>query len=185
MARTSPRRPALLLASLVGCTVLAVTAATATATAATSRPLTTSTPGLVTVFGVQGGKAGWASVDYLKTHPGAIRGVTITPRGESKPQSASGCNQNVCIYIDGDSTTVVGWETTAYGNTGCANAMFSWHEGAHRGETVCPDSDGPGVYYDTTGPTGYYPAGDHLCNFWHHGPSGLPCEDIEAVAKHR
>lgn len=119
---------------------------------------------------------------YLKAHPGAVPGVTVTSAsgGGVKPNSAHGCDLNVCISIVGDSTTVTHWETTAYGNNGCANAYFAWNQGYHVGPTVCPDSMNSGVYYDTTGPTGYFPDGDQLCNYWQNGPPGEPCEYIRA-----
>lgn len=159
---------------------LLVIVGTISAAAAPAVADVSSTPGLVTVHGPHGENAGWASLDYLKAHPGAIPGVKVTPTSGLQPYSASGCNLNVCIDIVGASTTVTSWSTTAYGNTGCANAYFAWHEGYYVGPTVCPNGLQPGVYYDTTGPTGYFPNGDQLCNYWYNGPAGHPCEYIIA-----
>lgn len=147
---------------------------------------TTVTPGRI-VLDTAHGSAGWISTDYLRAHPDAIPGVKydpsspggVKPAGAVEPASASGCDLNVCISIDGDSTLVTDWTTTAYGNTGCANAYFAYHAGYYVGPQVCPDGGGDGVYYDSTGPTGYFPDGDQLCNYWQGGPSGEPCEYIE------
>lgn len=133
------------------------------------------------------GTAGWVSDEYLKAHPDAIPGMTydpsstgpVKPDGAMQPDSASGCDLNVCINIDGDSTLVTNWTTTAYGNTRCANAYFAYHAAYNVGPTVCPDGGSQGVYYDSTGPTGYFPDGDQLCNYGQNGPSGEPCEYIQ------
>jgi hypothetical protein len=122
-------------------------------------------------------------VAYLQAHPGTIPGVTVRSgavvRSTVSPDSASGCDLDVCISISGASTIVDAWSTTAYGNTGCATAYFAWSQNYHVSSLVCPDGGGSGVYYDTTGPTGYFPAGDALCNYWHNGPPGEPCEYIQ------
>ncbi|MEV6644331.1 hypothetical protein [Amycolatopsis sp. NPDC051371] len=47
------------------------------------------------------------------------------------------------------------------------------------GPLICPSTSDPGVYYDYTGPAGYYLDGEDLCNSWD-GIPGYPCEEIEA-----
>ncbi len=130
------------------------------------------------------GGAGWVSKAELQRNPHAIPGRTVTFRsapstGGITPDSASGCNEDVCINIDGASTIVNSWSTTAFGNVGCTRAYFLYNEGFYEGPEVCPDGPGPGVYYDNTGPSGYFPDGDQLCNSWL-SIAGLPCEYIEA-----
>ena len=121
-------------------------------------------PGRV-VVNAAGGSAGWVSNEYLKAHPDAIPGMKYNPTSSRlvesaaivEPDSASGCDSNVCINIDGDSTLVTSWTTTAYGNTGCAIAYFAYHASYYVGPQVCPDGGGSGVYYDSTGPHGLLP----------------------------
>jgi len=130
------------------------------------------------------GGAGWVSKAELQSNPHAIPGRTVTFRsapspGGITPDSASGCNEDVCINIDGASTIVNSWSTTAFGNVGCTRAYFLYNEGFYEGPEVCPDGAGDGVYYDNTGPSGYFPDGDQLCNSWL-SIAGLPCEYIVA-----
>jgi hypothetical protein len=128
---------------------------------------------------------GWASVAYLSAHPDAIPGLRVTVRPATViPNSASGCNYDVCIDITGSGTNVTNWTTTAYGNVGCTMPWFIWTEPGQGtqhepGPEICPTSSGDGVYYDTQGPYGYFPDRTHLCNTWNRIP-GEPCENIEA-----
>jgi len=127
-------------------------------------------------LGLQSGAAAQSSRDpWTDRHP--FRSAPST--GGITPDSASGCNEDVCINIDGASTIVNSWSTTAFGNVGCTRAYFLYNEGFYEGPEVCPDGAGPGVYYDNTGPSGYFPDGDQLCNSWL-SIAGLPCEYIVA-----
>jgi hypothetical protein len=180
MHRHPTIRRLLLLPALVGTTLLSFIFV---ATQANAAPMNVvAHAGVVMVTGPHGERAGWVSQTYLKAHPDAIPGIKVTfpSNGPVVPDSASGCDLDVCIEVDGASTTVTGWVTTAYGNTGCANAYFAWNQGYYVGPTVCPSGSGSGVYYDSTGPTGYFPNGDQLCNYWYNGPPGEPCEYILA-----
>ena len=118
-------------------------------------------------------------MSYLKSHPKAIPGVRVSPNGAMGPASASGCNFDVCIELTGDGLFVSNWTTEAFGNVGCTYAFFHSQPFTVTGPTICPDSSDPGVYYDTTGPAGYYQDGEELCNNWNN-ISGYPCEEIEA-----
>lgn len=57
----------------------------------------------------------------------------------------------------------------------CQNAFFSWPKGYETGTTICPDGLNDGVYYDYTGPTGYFQHGSQLCNAWSVS-AGTPCK---------
>ena len=98
--------------------------------------------------------------------------------GVSVPDSASGCNQDVCIDIEGLSLIVTEWSTTAFGNVGCTFTQFQGGRHTRTGDTICPDSSEPGVYFDTTGPTGIFEDGLRVCNVWNK-IGGRPCETIE------
>jgi hypothetical protein len=150
--------------------------ATSTAFAAPESRLAS---GLVQHQGENGRVYGWASAEYLAANPDAIPGVHAVKTGDGaiKPMSASGCNVNVCISVSGTREYVSNWTTTAYGNEGCIRAYFMDWAGEHPGPVICPNGTGPGVYYDTTGPTGLYHNGEQLCNFWER-MSGLPCITI-------
>lgn len=185
-------RSAVIISAL--CAAAGLAAGSAPAFAATPRPAgspvsasTVSTvrqPGFVSVS-APGHTEGWASVTYLRAHPDAIPGLRVTVAPSTViPDSASGCNYDVCIDITGSSTNVSNWTTTAYGNVGCTMPWFIWTEPGQgteheAGPNICPTSGGDGVYYDTQGPFGYFPGGSHLCNTWNRIP-GEPCENIKA-----
>jgi hypothetical protein len=135
--------------------------------------------GAVVVPVANGGTAGWASISYLRAHPDAIPGVHVSMAGSGdvRPASASGCNQNVCIAITGDGLFVSNWTTTAYGNVGCTYAAFHSQMFTVYGRWICATGSGPGVYYDTTGPIGYYQDDEEVCNSWL-DIRGYPCETI-------
>lgn len=128
--------------------------------------------------------AGWASIESMKhdpkSVPAAVRDAVSAHTGgyQVVPLSAFGCSGDVCIDLDGDSTLVVSWGTQAFGNAGCQNAFFEYPADTYVGPIVCPDASGDGVYYDYTGPTGYFPDGAKLCNSWDHS-SGRACKYIE------
>lgn len=94
------------------------------------------------------------------------------------PFSASGCNQNVCIHIQGSGTYVADWWTTAtLPRATCTEALF-WANGelVHAGATHC-GSAGSSYSSDWPGPQ-YFPAGTEVCQTWVNVP-GRPCERIE------
>ncbi|HVV73303.1 MAG TPA: hypothetical protein VHI52_17660 [Verrucomicrobiae bacterium] len=116
---------------------------------------------------------GWVSHKYLDAHQGKISNSDV------QPLSATNCSVNVCAVVEGDSVYVSNWGTQAYGNVGCTEAFYDYAPpgGAHgypSGPTICPDSPDWGVYYDYTGPVGYFPNQSALCNTWNY-VSGRPC----------
>jgi len=136
------------------------------------------------------GTFGWASNSYIKAHPGQIAGLRMQPDGSITtsnssapasvtPDSANGCNRDVCIDIQGSSLYVYEWSTTAYGNVGCTHTQFQAGRLTRNGPTICPTGSGDGVYYDTTGPIGVFPNHQQVCNVWR-SIAGRPCETIHS-----
>jgi len=165
--------------------VLAATPGAAGSPAIASTGSTVRQPGFVSIKDASGHAKGWASIAYLSSHPNAIPGLRVTPRPATViPDSANGCNLDVCIDITGSGTNVDNWTTTAFGNVGCTQPVFLWTEPGQLtsrefGPEICPTSGGDGVYYDTEGPEGFFPGGSHLCNTWIR-IAGEPCENITA-----
>ena len=112
--------------------------------------------------------------------------TSVAPAGRVAPgsaQSASGCNQEVCIILTGSGRKVTGWQTTGE-YTGSSDAFCTyavyWAPGNSvyaTGITVC---GGPGEYY------GYYAevpivwsSNIELCNTWA-GIPGKPCEEVHS-----
>lgn len=81
----------------------------------------------------------------------------------------------MCIDLEGQNETIYDWGTQAFGNVGCQFAYFSYPTGYETGPTICPDGLSNGVYYDYTGPTGYFQHGSQLCNSWT-VTAGTPCK---------
>lgn len=92
-----------------------------------------------------------------------------------QPMDAFGCNVDVCIDLEGQNATIFRRGTQATGNVGCQYAYFSWPSGYYTGPEVCAQGGSSGVYYDYTGPTGYFASGSVLCNSWTVSP-GTPCK---------
>jgi hypothetical protein len=133
-------------------------------------------------------------VSQAATPTGGVRITYLRPDGTTAtagweptsiaPLSAFGCNGNVCIDVQGTGNTVVDWGTKAIGNVGCQRAYFqfkvpyaSWQ--SHEGPSICPKDSRQGVYYDYTGPTGWFANNTQLCNVWSKS-SGRPCETVQS-----
>lgn len=94
------------------------------------------------------------------------------------PLTASGCNQQVCIYVTGSGTRVTWWSTTAVlPSSECSVAKY-WANGVlvYDGNSKC-GSAGTEVSSYWPDP-GYFSAGTQLCNTWT-GVPGKPCETVE------
>jgi hypothetical protein len=93
------------------------------------------------------------------------------------PDSASGCNQDVCIQIVGTSNKVNDWDSQAYwdGSYLCTRSRFYANNHLIRtGTVVC---GGAGVFYTFWTPNKYFPSPTLACNRWTSIP-GYPCETI-------
>lgn len=158
---------------------------------------------------VEVGNVGWVSNEYLQAHPGFLPGVVsaettasnpsdslgLTSPDAVQPLSHTGCNNEVCIDVEGQGTTVTFWGTYAFGgNYSCWRPHFKvWtknnHQGTlvddHLGPVICARA-GEGVYYDNENLyAGYYPDGWSLCNTWAYISgldhiTGYPCANIIA-----
>jgi hypothetical protein len=97
--------------------------------------------------------------------------------GEAR-DSASGCNQDVCIEIVGTSNHVTDWDTQAYWNGGakCTRARYLANgRQILLGSVIC--GSGAGVFYWYWTPNRYFPSPTLACNQWTAIP-GYPCETI-------
>jgi hypothetical protein len=93
------------------------------------------------------------------------------------PLTASGCNQDICIYVEGSGTQVTYWSTTAVLPVSMCTVAKYWANGVliYEGNTKC-GSAGARVSSYWNSP-GYFPAGTEVCNTWT-GVPGKPCETI-------
>ncbi len=106
-----------------------------------------------------------------QTHAGVAKAAQST-----LPQSASGCNQNVCIYVTGSGLHVDSWTSSAVGPVGCTTANFdAGSEHAHY--KVCSDNNGN--YFVNPGINRNFANGTKLCNSWDNIP-GYPCETVHS-----
>lgn len=99
--------------------------------------------------------------------------------GEIGPDSANGCNHNVCISIVGTSNHVTDWDTTAYyrgPGTLCTRA--AWHANGtviRTGPTICGTDTG--VFWSAWTPNKDFSSPTDACNGWTH-LKGYPCKTI-------
>jgi hypothetical protein len=94
------------------------------------------------------------------------------------PDSASGCNQDVCIQIVGHSNYVNEWNSQAYWDGGYICTFSAFHANGRvfrTGTVVCGRA---GVFYTFWSPNRYFPSPTHACNTWY-GIPGYPCETIK------
>jgi hypothetical protein len=93
------------------------------------------------------------------------------------PLSASGCNDSVCIDLEGSGSQVSDWETTAWaGSATCTYADYWANYVLERqGTRQCVQA---GTELESNWDNTSWPNGTVLCNTWP-GISGEPCETIE------
>lgn len=96
----------------------------------------------------------------------------------SSPQTARGCNQAVCIYVEGVGSEVTYWSTAATLPASRCTVAKYWANGAlvHEGNMKCGPTGGQVSSYWQS--PGRFSAGTVVCNTWT-GFSGMPCETIE------
>lgn len=104
-------------------------------------------------------------------------GASPTP-APVNPDSASGCNQSVCIEVTGAGNHVTRWMTTAVLPSKICTFAEYWANGelVYVGNTKC-GSKGDEVSSYWSDP-GDFSKGTQLCNTWS-GITGKPCETIE------
>lgn len=120
-----------------------------------------------------------------------VRQVTTTPEGQlvvefipngSKqaaiPNSAFGCNQDVCISLVGSGAFVQQWNTFAF-NSGpvCTRAFWELNNYIIVKNTNVICADQAGVFYAYWSPNRNFPTPSLACNWWLNLP-GYPCETI-------
>lgn len=99
--------------------------------------------------------------------------------GGPTTQDASGCNDNVCIYLKGSGLYLDEWRTSAsVSSSTCSYARFHRNGSVIRtSSTVC--STGSGTLVAIWDNPGWFSDGDQLCNSWY-GISGYPCKTIKS-----
>lgn len=151
------------LFALLAMLLLAMTGLTATASAEEPQWERVAGTGDSVVYrSSDGAEAGWIPIDeYVST------------------RSASGCDDDVCIDVNGGGTFVSQWASQAFGNVGCTVGHFQSYASDIRTPVICSTQPGDGVYFYNNGPTGYFMDQEWLCNTWDR-ISGRPCIQIEA-----
>lgn len=95
-------------------------------------------------------------------------------RAQVSTQDASGCNVNVCVFLQGSGLSVTSWRTTAYSSSYQCGYAYFWRNG---GVTRTVYACGSGTVSVTWSSPGTFSHGDQLCNTWTIA-SGNPCKTI-------
>ncbi len=113
----------------------------------------------------------------LSVAPSATGATEVVQAAPIAPLSASGCNGNVCINLQGSGSTVNDWETTAQATTYICTQADYWADDVleHQGSRQCVPS---GTQLVSDWQSTWWPNGTVLCNTWP-GIPGRPCETIE------
>lgn len=106
-----------------------------------------------------------------------VAGASASPLS-ALPQSAGGCNQSICINVEGSGTKVTRWSTSATLPTTMCSFADYWANGVvvDVGTLKCA-SAGSSVSSYWPEP-GNFAVGTQVCNTWT-GIAGRPCETIE------
>ncbi|MGH9300661.1 MAG: hypothetical protein ACRD0E_02140 [Acidimicrobiales bacterium] len=93
--------------------------------------------------------------------------------------SASGCNQEVCIYVYGQGLFVQQWNTTAYFPDGTESFAAYWANGNVIATTNSFYAS-PGTWYEAYWtPDEYFANNTKVCNAWFNN-AGFPCETVHS-----
>jgi hypothetical protein len=129
-------------------------------------------------------KAWKTAVDAATAQARASASASPAVTGSLAPAGvnyAAGCNQEVCIEINGSGLTVDSWFTSAYTAVvdECSYPVY-WEDDeiAFTGEEICGGADGTLLEATATGFEGEWENGEQLCNTWI-DIAGKPCETIE------
>lgn len=103
---------------------------------------------------------------------------------EMRPQSAFGCNGDVCIDLDGNGLYLNYWKTQATGNEGCVQADYridtsSTSRRVNLSPYICSTRSGAGVYYDTWDFPPKFADPSTVCNRWTK-IAGYPCKTVHS-----
>jgi hypothetical protein len=184
------RRSLLSLAAILMAAPVLLTGTAASATDAVSNDANPS--GAPVETSVDGGVAGWVSLDWLEANPESWQAQELptSPSEVDPPEvdtgavgdvallSAFKCAADVCIEVEGRGTYVERWNTYAFGNVGCTAGRYFVNGIQTYSATVCPGSTNDGVYYIRRNMYRYYAHGTKLCNRWDR-IIGLACADIK------
>lgn len=113
----------------------------------------------------------------LLATPSVAMGNPLPKLSPASPLSASGCNDSVCIDLQGSGSQVTDWHTTAFASACVCTEADYLANGVleHQGSTQCVPAGTELVSdWDNTS----WKNGTVLCNTWP-GISGKPCETIE------
>ena len=125
-----------------------------------------------------------ASLAVILVAAGVLAGPLSSVAAARVPESssavalnASGCNDSVCIDLQGSGSKVNDWETTAWAATATCTYADYWANYVleHQGTTQCVQS---GTELESNWDNTSWPNGTVLCNTWP-GIAGEPCETIE------
>lgn len=112
-------------------------------------------------------------------HPGMGRVAQVKPAVRFSPNSASGCNADVCIQVGGSGLKVDYWNTQGLLRGGSCTYSAYWENGrvVATGWEIC---SGPGRYagFREDAPL-YYWGRTQICNTWV-SVSGKPCETVHS-----
>lgn len=87
---------------------------------------------------------GWMSQEYINAHPDDAAAMGIV----AHPNSASKCDADTCLDVVGTGLRVTQMNASGFGNVGCTAPHYHRNWGFLYTEyNICPDGDGPGVYW--------------------------------------
>ncbi len=129
------------------------------------------------------------SIGFVTVKQGVVLGLrpnmstpgfrVTTPIAEGiTPDSASGCNQAVCISLVGSGSTVTSWSTTGYFTIETPAFAIYYKNGTVIATSVIVVAYPGETLFDQMIGTHSFPNGTQLCNGWG-GTLGHPCETIE------
>lgn len=107
--------------------------------------------------------------------PGGPTATAVAVPAGARPDSSSGCNGNVCIYLTGSGLRVTSWRTTAYnGDYICTFAAY-W---APPNTVIATSNEVCGTSFESSlNPPPIFRSRVEVCNTWFSQP-GKPCEVV-------
>lgn len=158
---------------LLGTTQVASAATSGTPAAINTRPLPANTSTFTMAdwarYGVHPDMSG---PNTYYTAPVVRLGSAAQP---AVPLTHNGCNQDVCIFVEGTGLEVSSWGTSAnFPSNQCSYPVFLRNNSVvYTGPTYCGGPGSTGIY-NRPGFPYTYPSPVNLCNEWP-GVPGYPC----------